>query len=70
LCKAAWGRDQLHDALDVFLHALKFAARQIELSFGPGDLGVRSDGRYMFQVDMIRLAPNKRRKSEDLLTAA
>src|SRR2546425_957877 len=49
----AWGgRDQLHDLLDIFLHALKFSARQIELSPSSGNLGVGSDGRYVFHIDM------------------
>jgi hypothetical protein len=30
------GRDQLHDLLHIFYHALKFPARQIELSVGSG----------------------------------
>src|SRR5262245_31768557 len=28
------GSDQLHDLVDIFLHALKFSARQIELTLG------------------------------------
>jgi hypothetical protein len=54
---SAWGgRDQLHDLLDIFLHALKFSARQIELSPGSGNLGVGSDRGYVFHIDMNQFA--------------
>jgi hypothetical protein len=49
------GRDQLHDFVHIFLDALKFSARQIELSLGSGNLSVRSDGSYLFHVDVNRL---------------
>jgi hypothetical protein len=50
---SAWGgRDQLHDLPDIFLHALKFSACQIELSPGPRNLSVRPDRSYVFRVDM------------------
>jgi hypothetical protein len=49
---ACGGRDQLHDLVDIFLHALEFPARQIELSLGAGNLSVRSDGSYLFHVDV------------------
>ena len=54
---SAWGgRDQLHDLLDIFLHALKFSARQIELSPSSGNLGVGSDRRHVFHIDMNQFA--------------
>src|SRR6516162_5178920 len=54
---SAWGgRDQLHDLLDIFLHTLKFPACQIELSPGPRNLRVGSDGSYVFYVDMNQFA--------------
>jgi hypothetical protein len=61
--------------LDIFLHCLKFPARQIELSSCSGNLGVRSDGRHVFQVDMNRFAagfgqsdPNPRSARDPITT--
>jgi hypothetical protein len=73
---SAWdGQDQLHDLLDIFLHTLKFPARQIELSFCSWNLGVGSDGRYMSQVYMNRFAawfgqsdPNPRSARDTITT--
>src|SRR5262249_55444742 len=57
ILESAWGcQDQLHDLLDIFLHALKFPARQVELSLGSGNLGVRSDGGYVFHIDMNQIS--------------
>jgi hypothetical protein len=42
--------------LDIFQHALKFSARQIELSPRSGNLSVRSHGSYLFHVDMNQVA--------------
>ena len=54
---SALGRqNQLHDLLDIFLHSLKFPAGQIELSPCSGNLGVGSDGRYVFQVYVNQFA--------------
>jgi hypothetical protein len=54
---SALGRqNQLHDLLNIFLHRLKFPARQIELSPCSGNLGVGSDGRYVFQVYVNQFA--------------
>jgi hypothetical protein len=35
---------------------LKFSARQIELSLSSRNLGVGSDGRYVFHIDMDQFA--------------
>src|SRR5215472_10694613 len=56
LARARGGRDQRHDLIDRFLHALKFPAGQVELSPGAGNLGIRSDGRDVFHVDMNQFA--------------
>jgi hypothetical protein len=42
------GSDQLHDLLDIFQHALKFPAYQIDLGVGSENLSVRSDRGYLF----------------------
>jgi hypothetical protein len=59
----------------VFLHALKFPAHQVELSPGAGNLGVGSDGRDVFHIDMNEFAaglgqfdPNPR-SHRDTITA-
>jgi hypothetical protein len=72
---ALGGQNQLHDLLDIFLHRLKFAARQIELSPCSRNLGVGSDGRYVFQVYMNRFAagfgqsdPNPRSARDPITT--
>ena len=44
--------NQLHDLIDIFLYTLKFPARQVELSLGSRNLSVRSDGSYLFDVDV------------------
>jgi len=75
LARARGGRDQLHDLIDRFLHALKFPAGQVELSPGAGNLGVGSDGRDVFHIDMNQFAagfgqfdPNPR-SARDTITA-
>jgi len=49
-------RDQFHDLLDIFLHSLKFPARQFQLGPGSGNYSGRSDGGHVFQVDMDQFA--------------
>jgi hypothetical protein len=46
----------LHDLLDIFLHALKLPARQIQLSPGSWNYSGRPDGSHVFQVDMDQFA--------------
>jgi hypothetical protein len=73
---SALGRqNQLHDLLNIFLHRLKFPARQIELSPCSGNLGVGSDGRYVFQVYVNQFAagfgqsdPNSRSARDTITT--
>ena len=73
---SALGRqNQLHDLLDIFLHRLKFPAGQIELSPCSGNLGVGSDGRYVFQVYVNQFAagfgqsdPNPRSARDTITT--
>ena len=65
LASARGGRDQLHHLLDVLLYPLKFAARQIELRPGSGNLRVRSDGRDVLQVDVNRFAAGFRQFHPD-----
>ena len=50
--RASGAHNQLHDLVDIFLYTLKFPARQIELSLGSRNLSVKSDGSYLFDVDV------------------
>jgi hypothetical protein len=75
LGSALGGQNQLHDLLGTFLHTLKFPARQIELSPCSGNLGVGSDGRYVFQVYVNQFAarfgqsdPNPRSARDTITT--